>query len=257
MVNSNTNLWSYCQRLTLNHPKCQKTAFFSLTHASLPQLQIEKSNFLHSKEMEYYNTLCFPKRQYSYLLGRYCVKEALKQMCPDIDSKKILLENGVFGQPFIESPSNSLKTHITLSHTNAIAVAIAFPEEYPMGIDIEYINPQIEQILLEQLTDKEKESIALNAAPSRATYYTLYWTLKEALSKTLRTGMTVPFILYAVKNLCCYYNYWVADFEHFTQYQAVSFLVADHYVCSIVYPKKSTLALDLTTIYQVLQANLF
>ncbi len=235
---------------------CQKMASFSLVHASLPQLQIEKSTFLHPKEMEHYNTLCFTKRQHSYLLGRYCTKKALTQNNPHLETKNVHIKNGVFEQPFIDSP-NDLKTQITLSHVGPIAAAIAFPEEYPMGVDIECIAPQINQTIGEQLTDKEKENIALNATFSRATYYTLYWTLKEALSKTLRTGMTVPFILYAIKNLCSHYRYWVADFEHFAQYQAIAFLIEDHYLCSIVYPKESTLTLDLTTIYRLLGTNPF
>ena len=252
--NHSLHLQCYHQRLELKHRNCSKSAFLSLAYGSLSQLQTKRLGFLHPRETEYYDSLRFTKRQHSYLLGHYCAKKALKQYYPHLETKSILLKKGVLEQPLIDAPIH-LKTHITLSHAEPLAAAIAYPEEYSIGIDIECIKSSIAQVMEDQLTAKEKETIQIHPVYPPETKYTLYWTAKEAISKALRTGMTVPFTLFALKNLRWHSNYWIAEFEHFAQYQVISFLVGDHYVCSIVYPKESTIILNTVAIYQALTAN--
>ena len=52
----------------------------------------------------------------------------------------------------------------------------------------------------------------------------MHWTLKEALSKILRTGMTTPFDIFSIKELKQEKLGWISSFQNFAQYQGLSFL---------------------------------
>ena len=245
----NNDSLAYTQKFVCHYSSDSKPAAIAFVYASLSELKAKKNLFLHPNELKHYETLSFDKRRHSYLLGIHCVKNALRENIPHLSSQAILLKTGIFGQPLIETPA-TLKTHITVSHTEPLAATIAFPEEYPMGIDLEYIRPNIETIMQEQLTIEEKHTIQRQTIYPPATYYALYWTAKEAISKILLTGMTVPFTLYALKNLRWDVTHWLAEFEHFSQYQAISFFFFFKHICSIVYPKQSALTLDIVAIHK-------
>ncbi|WP_032113934.1 4'-phosphopantetheinyl transferase superfamily protein [Candidatus Paracaedibacter symbiosus] len=71
-------------------------------------------------------------------------------------------------------------------------------------------------------------------------FLTLFWTVKEALSKVIKCGFTIPSELLEIGDIQLKENYVESKFKNFQQYQALSFSVAN-YVCSIVHPKNSVL----------------
>jgi 4'-phosphopantetheinyl transferase len=70
------------------------------------------------------------------------------------------------------------------------------------------------------------------------------WTIKEALSKVLCTGLMTPMQIY---NLTAFQpidsGTWEALFQNFGQYKAVTWIGSLH-VLSVVLPKRSRLALE-------------
>src|SRR5207253_573856 len=64
------------------------------------------------------------------------------------------------------------------------------------------------------------------------------WSMREALAKTLRCGLTVPFSLLATENLECSHGSYRADFLNFTQYRAESWVLGRH-ILSIALPRHS------------------
>ena len=60
--------------------------------------------FLHPEELAYYEKLPHSPRRDSYLMGRYCVKHALKQYLPDVSMQAMLIRNGILHHPCWRSP---------------------------------------------------------------------------------------------------------------------------------------------------------
>lgn len=249
----------HCQTLSVASPLSLQPirATFCFTKASLQALQKQKTAFLHPEELAYYNTLLFEKRQHSYLMGRYVGKKAIISLDSDhaaLSPADILIKPGVFGQPIVYYQPrkicprvSSQKIQISLSHCDHLGVSIAFSESCPMGIDLESIAENHQKPIASQLTVKEKEWIRRCDHTNQKTLHTLFWTLKEALSKVLRTGMTSPCEIYAIKNSVYKDKRWITEFENFGQYGAISFLLKDT-ICSIVYPKQIQLNIDILAI---------
>lgn len=205
------------------------------------------------------NTLKFEKRQQSYLLGRYAAKQAISRYDTEVTYSDILVKSGVFEYPVTYYLSKK-RIQVTLSHCRNLSIALAFPEVHPMGIDLEYICPNHKITIGAVLTPNEITLIrsypygsdtiinSINTSDIvENILYTLLWTSEEALSKVLRIGMTTPFKIYAIKNILPQDNHLICEFENFTQYQAISFLL-DKYVCSIVYPKQTYLTINIPLI---------
>jgi 4'-phosphopantetheinyl transferase len=73
---------------------------------------------------------------------------------------------------------------------------------------------------------------------------TALWTIKEALSKVLCTGLMAPIQVY---NLTEFQpidsGIWESLFQNFGQYKAVTWIGSSH-VLSLVLPKRSSLSLE-------------
>lgn len=244
---------SFCQTLKLLRINYQSSAELCFTIATLTQLQKHMLEVLHSEELDYWSSLAFAKRQQSYLLGRYAAKQAISRQDGNMPYPSILIKPGIFDYPIAYYPSTNHKVQITISHCENLGVALAFSEDHPMGIDLEAIKTGNKTTIAGQLTDHEQKLINSCTDPASELnpdiLYTIFWTVKEALSKVLRTGMMTPFTIYAIKNIVAQDNYWISEFENFAQYQAMSFILGQQ-ICSIVYPKQTELTINLSGIQQ-------
>ena len=99
------------------------------------------TELLGEAETAYFSTLASARRQVSYLLGRYAAKIALSTVLVEPDLKAIEIERGVFEQPIVHCGRNG-GWDVTISHTEDLAVALAYPAGHPMGIDLERIDPR-------------------------------------------------------------------------------------------------------------------
>ena len=198
---------------------------------------------MHPNEQAFLNTLQHSRRQHSYLLGRYCAKKALAIYDNRKHSTEIYITNGVFQQPIVNSSMHD-NPQVSISHTTTMGAALVFPEAHPMAIDIETIDQEKRSTILTQLTKHELELIysVSNTLPLQ-----LLWTIKEAVSKVLKCGLTIPFELLEVELLVQQGNLFLSYFKNFPQYKVTSFLLSDT-ICSIVYPRKTLLNIDFTGI---------
>ena len=174
------------------------------------------------------------------MIGRYCAKQALSASTHKKDLTDILIENGVFQQPIVYYPTHK-NPQVSISHTDTLGAALAFPEAHPMAIDVETINTDKDNAIQTQLTNHERRLLSSlsNTMPPQ-----LLWTVKEALSKILKCGLMIPFELLEVEDIIQQENFCVSHFKNLQQYKALSFLLAEN-VCSLVYPKKTRLNLDI------------
>ena len=246
-MGNNPLIPTYCNPLELLYKDKILRGGFCLSPLSFQDLYRAHYTFLHSKELAYFESLTYPKRQYSYLLGRYCAKNAIAAYINLHPFTEILIESGVFYYPVVTSSRES-NLQVSISHTDNLGAALAFSEAYPMAIDIEKVCSSKIEIIKSQLSSAEKK---LPFSGDEASQLTLLWTLKEALSKVLKCGLTVPFEILEVESIEEKENFVTSSFKNFKQYQALSFLV-DTTLCSLVYPIKTQLILDINTLQKSL-----
>jgi 4'-phosphopantetheinyl transferase len=233
-----------CEILTFSEVNLDICSRLCMVEADFLTLQDHAKNFLHPQEFSILREMISEKRRHSYLLGRYAAKQALIQDSESIGPTHIFIKAGSFQQPVIYHLQAQEKMQVSISHCGERAVALAFPETHPMGIDLEHSNKAYNAVIERQLTPQEKNLLKtithFNDTPE--TYYMILWTLKEALSKVLRTGLTAHFDIYEIMALQWEKDSWISRFKHFPQYQGHTFFIGD-VVCSLIYPK----SLCLTT----------
>ena len=197
---------------------------------------------LGKTEAAYFSTLRFVRRQRSYLLGRYAGKSALSAVLSEPDLRAIEIERGVFEQPVVRCGRNG-GWEVTISHTEDLAVALAYPAGHPMGIDLEEVGPGQHETILSQLSEREMGWLNLHPT-ERFPFASALWAAKESLSKVLRTGLMANIRVYdlAEFNLIDPRE-WEGIFENFGQYKARVWMGSKH-VLSIALPKRSTLVLE-------------
>jgi len=147
---------------------------------------------------------------------------------------------GIFQFPVVKGLKDNIQ--VSISHCDDIGIALAFPEEHPLGLDIEKISNQRIDVMKSHVSAKEIELLqacGLSSAPGLA----LAWTAKEALSKVLRTGLTADFAMLEISTMNSSGAAYTSTFRHCAQYQALSYYSGD-YACSIVLPGKTTANLE-------------
>lgn len=209
------------------------------------QSYYEQKPFLHPKELEYYNELKFERRKNSYLLGRYTAKKAISAYTEEENLQKISVLKGILNQPIATCPNNG-NVQISITHCDDFGAAVAFPESIPMGIDVEKIEPEKKAVIESEVTCNEKKLIR-NIPFDYCSSLTLLWTVKESISKVLKTGLMTPFSIYEINSIETKNNFVVCYFKNFWQYCTISFKV-NNYMCSIAYPRHTEISINVNEI---------
>lgn len=225
--------------IILDRKKVSFKASFCIIRSDLPGLE-EQLKLLHPNEINYYKSLVHYKRKLSYLLGRVAGKKAISEIIGE-DGELIFIDFGVFKFPVIKSTKNH-NIQISISHCDNIGIVIAFPEEHPLGVDIERIQDKNLEAIKSQLTIAEVNLLAV-AEIEFPIGSLIMWTSKEAISKIFKTGLTTEFKVFEIKSLIKRESMYLSTFTNFSQYKAITFQSGD-YVCSIVVPQNSIADLD-------------
>jgi 4'-phosphopantetheinyl transferase len=220
--------------------KRENTLFFSsfafIEDCSKLKLdQVESS--LHPIEYQRYESFKSELRKVSFILGRYCAKKAIASLYNINHLSEIHIDSGIFSQPIIKSP-NIPNMRVSISHEGLSAVALAYPEEHPMGIDIESIDERKTFAIKEHLTTHEQQlSKGLNC--EETLFHTILWTAKEGLSKVLKTGLTTSLTILEVHTLELYNGkYFRGTFTNFFQYQTIS-TIYNNKVITMLLPRRT------------------
>ena len=237
------------KKLKLIRDKSIYEAGISVIQADLPELSTLINVHLHKSEKEVLAGYEFEKRKLSYALGRVSTKIALQEVLR-VDTDKCWVEKGVFKQPILYTTDSKLKLQCSLSHSENMGVAIVFPEAHPLAVDIEKIDLSKIDAINSKLVDSEKE---LCFKYSHYPIHTILWTLKEALSKVIKCGLTVPFDLLEIDNIEKTALGFVSTYKNFFQYKASSFILEDNFAVSVVYPKHTEI--DFEPIFKKLQST--
>ena len=200
-------------------------------------------DFLHSSEKNYLTRTLHEKRYGSYWLGRYCAKQALCHYTKNENLLSFEIAQGVFDQPVVRYLDLD-NIQISISHSGQKAVAIAFPETHPMAVDLEMIKSNLVNHIEETMNQSEIGLLrGLTEEYERLKVLTLFWTIKEALSKTLKTGLMADFEIYTVSDISQKSGWFISEFKYFNQYKAHSKLLGE-YVLTLILPKRSQIILN-------------
>ena len=199
---------------------------------------LEKLDLLHVEERRQFHSFKYDLRRTSYLLGRFAAKKALVNLTKASAENAIWIDYGILRFPIVRCPAIQ-NTSISISHCDDFGVSIAFPEICPIGIDLERINPDKLKPILSQVGESEKIQLEKEDL-NNLTGYTILWTMKEALSKVLKTGISIDFKLLNIVNIINHDGVFESDFSIFRQYKAYAF-VKNGYAMAIVLPSKINL----------------
>ncbi|HBF38388.1 MAG TPA: 4'-phosphopantetheinyl transferase [Firmicutes bacterium] len=232
----------YVENLTLTRPAETFNASLCISHFPTFENCEEFGDLFHPEEQAYYQTLQFEKRIHSYLIGRLTGKKAIASLMGNENLAQIIIRPGIFRQPIVTC-ENQQNIQVSISHCDNWGAAIAFPEAHPMGIDIERINSEQNEALEREASEFERRLIQ-RLPFDYEVMLTLLWTVKEALSKVLKTGLTAPFRIYEIAQIETQSDSLLSFYKNFAQYKALSFMLG-HYICTIAYPLKTELTVDL------------
>lgn len=241
---------TYTDRFTLKLPDEIFQVFVSFCKLQGPKGSEMIRGHLHDNEQIYFKTLEYERRINSYLIGRYVAKKAISALIGENNLKEIIIQNGVFNQPVIVCRSNR-NIQVSITHCDDFGAAIAFADILLIGVDIERADIKKRRTLESQLTEYEK-GLASKVPHSYDCFLAMIWTIKESLSKVLKTGLTVPLSILEVKEVEVNNGYFTSMFSNFSQYRSISFIVED-YIISLTYPKCAEIIIDILRMKETLR----
>ncbi len=216
-----------------------KAVFSFVYPEAYPELVSVVDSFLCPREKKYWEKVSHEKRKTSYLTGRYASKLAASMYLAEKNLSKIEIRKAIFEQPIIcyetfETPE------VTLSHCSQLVAAIAYEAGHYMGVDVERLDLSKTDVYKSQLTEAEI-SAPENLPLANELVYNALWTMKEALSKTIKVGFMTPFKILETKNLQVQSDgSLTADFTNFAQYKCISWVLKEC-ILSIALPRKSNI----------------
>jgi 4'-phosphopantetheinyl transferase len=221
--------------LILKRDTATYKAFLGFSALPISFLLSAKEQYLHTDEIAMYESIQADRRRKSFLQGRYITKKVLSPYLNEQNLANIRIKSGVFNQPLVVYAGEN-SALISIAHTDAYAACLAFPDEHPMGIDLEQVNTRAREDILSQMTVHEQK---LNRGEEEDIFYTRLWSVKESLSKVLKTGLLVPLQILEIDSMETHAGYTISTFTNFAQYKALSFLRKGH-ICSITLPQRTS-----------------
>lgn len=151
---------------------------------------------LFSNDEIQYLSVCAPKRGIEFVCSRGALRLLLSRYEPSIHPREWEFKKNGFGKPELTTPlpkGSSLAFNI--SHTQDTAL-IAITRSGDIGVDIEDPSRPLNRATeIAQGLFSPAETAEIEASPEseRNQLFFKYWTLKEAVSKALGKGLSLPF----------------------------------------------------------------
>ncbi|PTX97237.1 hypothetical protein DB346_19695 [Verrucomicrobia bacterium LW23] len=267
------------QRFQLKRDSVQYPAVIAWADRSIfAELERWRASWLSPYELAGYNNCGIEKRRMDYLLGRLAAKLAIYTLLQEPESalaatddelpvlsklRSIEIAMGAFTQPLARAPqAGDISPAVCYTHSDGVAVAIAFPDGHPLGVDLEIVTERRLKVLKTQISEGELTDVFIpkngHHVPTELDAYTQGWCAKESLSKVLRCGLTVPFEVLALKNTHLLPSSTVpmmgGEFKNFTQYRFESFS-AGRFAVSIVLPRRTSAAWPVEWLSERLESS--
>jgi len=160
-------------------------------------LASSSANLLSQAEQAIFATLKTEKRRHDWLLGRHTAKHLIQQVAQQRTGQTTPLTTFSIlgradGSPEViwNEPSVGFDCTISISHSADTALcALLERADWPLGADIERIDPRIMGFIGDYLTAAERDLISQLSEALRPLHTTAIWSAKEAVLKALRVGL--------------------------------------------------------------------
>lgn len=157
-------------------------------------------------EQQRYATLKIEKRRRDWLLGRWTAKHlvqgylsATQHLIAELDA--IQIDNEPDGSPYclLRERERALRLPVSLSisHSNGYSLCALCPEseqpgvQWSLGCDIELIEHREASFVNDFFTAQEIRTVMATPVDLRDCRVTAIWSAKEAVLKSLRTGLRI------------------------------------------------------------------
>lgn len=187
------------EHFVVRHGAIGRSAYLAVVTEAMLQTRVHTPEaVLSERELAHYHGLRFAQKRDGFLLGRSAAKQALAAMLHEEAWSAIEIQPGVFGQPMVHH-ARAVGVDVTLSHSNGMAVALAHPAQWPMGIDLETVEAGVAATVLAELDPSAEEQAWLKASGlALAPACAILWGAREALGKALKTGLNSPMRTFAL-----------------------------------------------------------
>lgn len=136
---------------------------------------IQRNKFIQSKNA---------KRSYEILFSEAIIKYILC-LYYHIPINRINIKFDILGKPYL----NITGVHFNLSHSNNLLVCAV--SQIPIGVDIEYINKNIDLRRSSRFFSKIEKQYIYNSSDKFSVFF-LLWTIKESYLKLKGSGLIFP-----------------------------------------------------------------
>jgi phosphopantetheinyl transferase len=187
----------------------------------------EYRSSLSPEEEEILSKFKVTSRQNDFIAGRVLAKNSISIIEKKLSTNEINILHGVWGFPVLDTKELS-NMWISIAHTKEYAAAILSEAvTHPIGVDIEEITSKNEDSLKYFLS---RYDLDLSLEEKH-----VYWASKEAVSKALRTGFTIPEEIFEISEITLTDQLYIIKFKHLQRLQAIAW-IQDNVVTSIAYP---------------------
>ncbi len=166
-------------------------------HPALMQ-GVPPQGLLAPVEADKYASLKTEKRRRDWLLGRWTAKHLVQQVLNEhgrpVSLDQVAIRNRETGEPYLQLlsdfDSREFPFTISISHSaNHAVCAVTERPFWPIGIDLEKIEPRGESFVQDYFTQDEQQLVNQATTEVRNTLITAMWSAKEAALKALHLGL--------------------------------------------------------------------
>lgn len=203
-----------------------------MVYAELCQkLDISSQDFLDEQDRKYIEVIRRKELRQDVALGRFAAKEAVAELIC-VSREEVKVRKGIFNQPIVSHSTMKENVQISVSHGRGHAVAIAYPEELIMGIDMEL---RLGEDKAEALKLSLYEEALIDELKIDKTFI---WVIREALIKCLKISVFFPPDMMEVYEIKKKENICLGSFRVFRQYRFYAYRLKERFI-AIVYPERT------------------
>ena len=150
-------------------------------------------DWLSRQELERIAAMRVPKRRHDWQLGRWTAKQAVAAYLGIAPFPAALgaieIRPADCGAPEVYLDNQRAPVSISISHRGGRAVCATAPFGTSVGCDLEIIEPRCDAFITDYFTPKEQDLVLRARETARFRLLALFWSAKESVLKTLRTGL--------------------------------------------------------------------
>ncbi len=157
------------------------------------ELGSSKVSFLDSSELDRAGKFKSDILRDEYIAAHVVQRSVLASYSDEYPGK-ILLEKGVSGKPVMRQSSGHQLRHFNMSYSRGF-VLVTVSKEFEVGVDVEFLDKDYFKGSNSERLLSPSENMYIDSLPEERKTRALFtlWTAKEALSKGLGQGLSLPF----------------------------------------------------------------